>query len=183
MPSHFTKKRLNKIIRSKFNFSINLLKTLVKKAPRDRSSIEIVCNLCYEYAKGIRSLVQNPPSLPFFFSVLSRDTVSVWYIIKKASGASKKYQNKVLATADFSFLRSPFFFVFSDANFESLQTEIIGNAVQHTCILFYIVHLRDLRCGMSEQVGYLLDRKCFYCSIGLFDTVDQIGSECMSERV
>ena len=36
------------------------------------------------------------------------DTVSVWYSIKKASRASKEYQNKVWATADFSFLRSPF---------------------------------------------------------------------------
>jgi hypothetical protein len=40
--------------------------------------------------------VQNPPMLAIFFSVLSSVTVSVWYSIKKASRASKKYQKIVL---------------------------------------------------------------------------------------
>ena len=53
--------------------------------------------------KGIRSSVRNPLSWAIFLSVLSRDTVSVWYSIKKASGASKKVSNKIRTTADFCF--------------------------------------------------------------------------------
>ena len=73
----------------------------------------------YENADGVRSSVQNPPILTIFFSVLSRDTVSVWYSIKKASGASKKYQNKIRVTADFRFCGHPFF-VFTGVIFEPL---------------------------------------------------------------
>ena len=81
------------------------------------------------------------------------DNNSVWYSIKKAS----ELQKSIKATAVFLICDS-LFFVSSDAIFEPLETEVVGDAIKHTCILFYVVHLCDLCRRVTEQVSYLLYR-------------------------
>ena len=48
-------------------------------------------------------------------------------------------------------------------------------------ILFHVVEFCDLRGGVAEEVGHLSGREGADGSIRLFDSVDQIGGEGVSE--
>ena len=104
------------------------------------------------YEVWFRILHPSPFSFPcYLVTLFPLGTAS-----KKHQELQKSIKIKFGRPQIFRFCGRPFF-ISTDAIFESLQTEVIGNAVQHTRILFYIVHLRDLRRGMSEQVCHLFE--------------------------
>ena len=61
------------------------------------------------------------------------------------------------------------------------EIESCRDSCQAGGILFHVVEFCDLRGGVAEEVGHLLGREGADGSIRLFDAVDQIGGEGMSE--
>ena len=61
------------------------------------------------------------------------------------------------------------------------QREPIRNPDQPGVIPFDVVHLRDLRCGMPEQIRDLFRREAEECPIRLFDSVYKFRSESVPE--
>ena len=61
------------------------------------------------------------------------------------------------------------------------EIEPSGNPGQPGRVLFHVVEFCDFRGGVAEKVGHLSGREGADGSIRLFDSVDQIGGEGVSE--
>ena len=68
--------------------------------------------------------------------------------------------------------------IFLKVSFRS-DIEIIGDSAESGCVLFDVVHLGDLRGGVSEEVGNLSGRECLDGTVRLPDSVHQISGECV----
>ena len=60
------------------------------------------------------------------------------------------------------------------------HVEIIRNSAESGCVFLDVIHLSDLRGGVSEKVGNLSGRECFDRAVRLLDAVYQIGGECVA---
>ena len=69
--------------------------------------------------------------------------------------------------------------IFLKVSFRS-DIEIIGDSAESGCVLFDVVHFRDLRGAVSEKIGNLSGCECFDGTVRLSDSVYQICGECVA---
>ena len=73
-----------------------------------------------------------------------------------------------------------FFFVFSAPNFSLLSKKIHSGRIKHFHIFLDVIHLRHLRCWVSEQICDLPYGQRLNRSVGLLYSIDEV---CRENRI